>query len=391
MRYMGTKSRLIPHISPVLARHDGGVVDVFGGIGAVARSLRGRKVLVNDSMHFLGPIVAAEVCRRRMDTEVKLPEILSAARARLADSEGEYAERILHEEACTGSSELLREYMARDLTVDPDSTYELVSQYFGGTYFSLRQALVLDALRFAIDEIHEADDSEVVDGIVLRQTASSRDLAISAWLRCASVVINSPGHTAQFLKPTERGFPRVLRQWRRDAFAIFSDIVKSLTVRESDTLFGTASTAADIQLLESDLAMEGIATAYLDPPYTKDHYSRMYHVLETMYLYDYPRVTGVGRVRENRFRSAFSVATEAPRALTDCLDAIASRGLNLVLSYPSNGLLQRAGSRTVADLVEERFVLVKVIAIDHVHSTFGASKGAAASAVVEQLFVGRPR
>ena len=48
-----------------------------------------------------------------------------------------------------------------------------------------------------------------------------------------------------------------------------------------------------------------IKTIYIDPPYTNAHYSRFYHIPETLVLYDYPEIEFSGRYRTDRFQSGF--------------------------------------------------------------------------------------
>lgn len=126
---------------------------------------------------------------------------------------------------------------------------------------------------------------------------------------------------------------------------------------------------------------------YADPPYTKDHYSRMYHVLETMYLYDYPDSLGAGRMRSDRFRSGFSVKTEVEASFVAMVSAVRSRGADLLLSYPSEGLLS---SRTdVVDLVSDLMRVESVTRIKHSYSTVGASSGSRQTPGEEQLILAR--
>jgi adenine-specific DNA methylase len=66
---------------------------------------------------------------------------------------------------------------------------------------------------------------------------------------------------------------------------------------------------------------------YADPPYTRDHYSRFYHVLETMCLGDSPEVsttlltgegaTSRGLYRADRHQSPFCIKSQAPGAFRE--------------------------------------------------------------------------
>ena len=82
---------------------------------------------------------------------------------------------------------------------------------------------------------------------------------------------------------------------------------------------------------------------YADPPYTRDHYSRFYHVLETMCLRDNPAISKVmkdgslissrGAYREDRHQSDFCIRSAAPAAFELLFKAAREHDLPMVLSY----------------------------------------------------------
>ena len=84
---------------------------------------------------------------------------------------------------------------------------------------------------------------------------------------------------------------------------------------------------------------------YADPPYTRDHYSRYYHVLETMALRDDPQVSTTlirsggaprpsrGFYRADRHQSPFCIKLKAPGAFDRLFKGAALRHVPLVLSY----------------------------------------------------------
>jgi adenine-specific DNA methylase len=92
-----------------------------------------------------------------------------------------------------------------------------------------------------------------------------------------------------------------------------------------------------------DLFGAGSAVVYADPPYTRDHYSRFYHVLETMCLRDNPvpsrvikggsRVLSRGVYREDRHQSPFCIRSAAPGAFKALFNGARSFNLPIVLSY----------------------------------------------------------
>jgi len=65
----------------------------------------------------------------------------------------------------------------------------------------------------------------------------------------------------------------------------------------------------------------------------------MYHLHETLYLYDYPAVGGIGLARNDRFISSFSLKSRALDSILQLVKACRAAGSPLVLSYPKSGLI----------------------------------------------------
>jgi adenine-specific DNA methylase len=88
---------------------------------------------------------------------------------------------------------------------------------------------------------------------------------------------------------------------------------------------------------------EHFYTVYADPPYTRSHYSRYYHVLETMALRDRPKISmsniqsrfslSKGIYRDDRFSSAFGIRSKAEHEFEELFAVCRANRLNLVLSY----------------------------------------------------------
>ncbi len=67
----------------------------------------------------------------------------------------------------------------------------------------------------------------------------------------------------------------------------------------------------------------------------------------------------------------------------------AKTGADLVLSYPTNGLLHEIGTDPMLVLHKHYRKVECCFEISHLHSTFGASKGCAQSQVVEHIYLAR--
>lgn len=397
LRYMGTKRMLAPTVRAAIESLGprAAVADLFSGIGSVASRLAPDfPVLVNDSLAF-----TSVFARARFLESVRIP-LLDAARqlvgpfqARRAALRRQFRTRLEDETlALQAGTASLRAYMAsaphvgnseefarratRARTASGSRRYRMTTLYFSAGYFSTEQAIDLDALRYAIDTA---------------ELPCSREWLLAAWLSAAGALINSPGHSAQFLMPrNSRGAERIRRRWRRRVWETFLDRLEILTpvgsrewraqneVATNDALDFVRSTRAD-----------SISVFYADPPYTRDQYSRFYHVYESLFLYDFPESTGQGRYRAHRFHTAFSTRSGVHTAFASLVGTLAARGKPLVVSYPQDGLLERAGGDLEALLGE--FYSVRCAAeVPLQHSTLGAARGIRTKATLERIYVCKP-
>ena len=405
IRYMGTKRAIVPHVVSLveaLSEPRTRFADLFAGTGSVAASLANRNpVALNDALEFPVALARARFLRRsasfgprdlvRLESAVssKLQHLREGCIGAIREEDealrrGYRATRELIAAAQhVGNSDLHLEAarLARD-----SGSYRLVSLYFGRGYFSSEQAMMFDAYRWAIDELYPAAG----DGAGSARRAGVRDVLIAAWLIAASRVANGPGHTAQFLRATsESGFRRVSAYWRRAVPEEFRSGLAALL-----PLGGTEWRRRNWTLCADSTNLPASARQYLrrsllyaDPPYTKDHYSRFYHVLETMFKYDYPSSSGQGRIRSDRHLSDFSFRSRASWAFAQLGATAADLSSTLIVSYPSTGLLSRG---ELLDALAP-FGRVRIAAeLPHIHSTLGGSPGRASSGVVECLYVLEP-
>jgi adenine-specific DNA-methyltransferase len=396
LRYMGTKRALAPRVRDAVASLEkrGQVADLFSGMGSVATSMASTApVLTNDALAFtttfararflLGERVPAHQMARdlfpdfcvaydRLRDDFSLR--MSRERTALAFGRGELAD-FMNTAPHAGNSDWYRRNARRAADSGSVERYRLAVLYFSAGYFSTTQAAELDALRYAIDRFEE-------------RGAVSRDWLLAAWLGAAGVVINAPGHTAQFLKPgNDAIYKRIRRQWKRPVWPAFIDQLDAIQAVGTKKWRAGNEVCNDdaLTLLESP-DFDDVAVVYADPPYTKDHYSRFYHVYETLYRYDFPASRGTGRYPPDRFQTPFSLVRDVEEAFRKLFTGVAKRGLPLVLSYPDNGLLHR-GSTRVSALLEEYFSIRTTHHVTLQHSTLGASSGSRTKSAHEGVYV----
>lgn len=398
---MGTKRHIAHRVHRLVAEASGGgrVVDLFTGMGSVATQLADfRSVITNDALLFTGSLARARFTgSNRKVTPAEIIGLLKQRyRRHLATLSAEFRTQILREQQATEAGrEALFEYMASAThagncprarrsaqeakTSTGSSHYKLASLYYAAGYFGIRQAIQIDSLRYAIDMTDEI--------------AENRDWLIASWLAAAGRVINSPGHTAQFLKPTSKSIAsRIGSFWRRSIWEEFQrSLVDIKQVGSASWRRGNKVEISDaLNFLEAP-KRRNVGLIYADPPYTKDQYSRYYHVYETLYLYDYPEISGEGRARpsEDRFSTGFSLRSQVKSSFERLFDLVSELEVPLILSYPSQGLLSDAGC-TIQKIAEKRMRVTACESFGFEHSTMGAAQGNKTKLATENIYVCHP-
>jgi hypothetical protein len=96
---------------------------------------------------------------------------------------------------------------------------------------------------------------------------------------------------------------------------------------------------------------------FVDPPYSGVHYSRFYHVLETLARGECAAVSGNGRYPpiEERPHSRYSVSSESAEALRNLFKAVSCRGARAIVTFPQRRCSNGLSGRLVTDLAKEFF------------------------------------
>lgn len=377
IQYLGSKLRLLPEILAAVGEAANGraghACDLFSGSGVVSHALGAyapvvavdvqeySRVLASGLLHGASAQAAAldrlSIEARRSASHAALEEAIAPLAtleaACLAEAAAGHPARLdeliehasLQRFAAGAASPpawlgaplfAAHRLFQRSLELRADSQ---LTRLYGGSYFSFSQAIALDALRRAIAALPPAE----------------HDLALGALLSTASAVVNTVGK--QFAQPIRLRkkdgsyrqilVERTLADRRGDVFTIYDDWLARWRS-------AVASTPHDHRAVRSDYAdflsswHEPISVVYADPPYTIDHYSRFYHVLETLCLYDEPRLAtmrkgGVptvmrGLYRTERRQSPFCIPSAVEGAFEALFRGVAHQGAPLVLSYsPDRG------------------------------------------------------
>jgi adenine-specific DNA-methyltransferase len=394
--YMGTKRDLAPAVCDVIRHSQKGVMlDVFAGMCSVGEHVApARQVWSNDVQVF-----AAEVARALFASRDEPPNTILTAdihfdafeehRLRLAN---DFRTSIEREDALAHSPSfevfvkrkkaLTRARVLELARKRRRHGHDLFTALYSDSYFGIRQGIDADSIVEAVRGAHQ--NGKISDD-------HKRWLTIGLG-RALLKIANSTGHFAQYLEPQRFSYKRFISQRNRSLWSewLFSigdqQAAGNVDWRRRNKCFNQ-----DSLLLLPSLCGGGepLAVIYADPPYTDDQYSRFYHIFETLVLYDYPATSGVGLYRPNRFCSRFSLKSKAVQAIDTLVGAAAKCGADLVLSYPTNGLVWESGANPQRILATHYRKVECCYSLPHTHSTFGASKGSARANVTERIYWAR--
>lgn len=420
VHYLGNKTKIINEIKEEISNITSQgeyVVDLFSGSGVVAQNLAENFIVIANDVQNYSKIITSVLLKRNLDkfqissySDLINSESYIKNKEKLCDlfrKPLEYEQKILGNSDYEGLASLcecgvfyngknlnrdllpfIKEVFGESLNLFTDknlievrknqSVYMLFTLYFSNGYFSLEQCIEIDSLRCAIDNVNGMNFNEDVEKQVL----------VTCLIHSISQIVSSVGKNfAQPIKIKDKNgkvkthsIVRCMRDRKMKIDSIFNSIYSKLL--RSNKIISDENIAYCLDSIEvfNNEIVKKAKTFYLDPPYTIDHYSRFYHVLETLIKYDYPEmqekiVNGKsmlmnGRYRNDRFQSKFSIQTEGQIELEKVISKIYDLKANLVLSYSESDISKMTRSRVInkerlMQIIYKYYKNVKVLNLDH--------------------------
>lgn len=420
IHYMGNKSRYLDAIEQVVesvAEPGSAACDLFAGTAVVTRRLAQRRPVVSADIQAYSQILARALTQPTLFSAVEVDELRGVACDWLQTVRPQTEQLLSFEVEAQATAAIEPARLAAliehgSFVADDDGPPELsaakqraregltpdnatLTWYYGGVYFSYAQALELDALRHAI-----------------RVVSGNNETLIAAIMGTASDAVSTVGnHFAQPVQPRGRD-GSLKRSWvasvsRSRQYSVLDGFGRWSARYQAMRPIQHGCTAIQSDFLQtlSGLGPE-VGVIYADPPYTRDHYSRFYHVLETIALDDDPGVSPAqgssapsrGLYRVDRHQSPFSIRSQVRPAFQELFAGAKRLGVPLVLSYSpmSEGTKARPETRLVSvdaliALAREYFIDVSLVEIaESSHSRFNRVElNAAVEGSAEVLLVAR--
>lgn len=339
MKYMGSKRSMLQNglgeaiaaAAPTSKRF----IDLFTGSASVAWHVAQRfdlPVLASDLQSFAVVLAKSVLLRRAPLTQTVFDEWLGRATHHVTSTDFFVLADGNQKSIGTNDISVVAEEARR---ICEPSKFIIASAY-GGFYFSPLQSIWLDSFRST-----------------LPMDPRERNVCLAALIWAASRAAAAPGHTAQPFKPNATAGKFLREAWKKDVVVLLRssfDHIRSLHSRcIGEALVNDANTVA-ASLQEGDLA-------FIDPPYSSVHYSRFYHVLETLTKYEPFVATGEGRYPppHDRPQSLYSQQRNSLEALQSLFRSISLAGASAIVTFPAGAASNGISGEDVLDAAADHF------------------------------------
>lgn len=273
--------------------------------------------------------------------------------------------------------------------------YMLFSLYYLNGYFSLFQCNVIDSVRYAIDKIDNEEKKQYLLFLLLHAIS---EVTCSVGKQFAQPLKLKDKN----LKIKELSAKRCIRDWKLDIIEKMENMHEKFSKEIKVGLYINEVYNLEIDSLLFMLKEKKGLIYYLDPPYTIEHYSRFYHVLEVLVDYNYPKLEKRiikgreqllnGRYPINRFQSPLSIISKAKEQFERMFKSISESESKLVLSYSdaeNEGRSRVVTRNDLIKLLEKYFKKVEIYEIEHNYKKLNKDElNIAEKSTRELIFIG---
>lgn len=289
---MGNKNKLlnfiIPHILNNSSKNDV-ICELMAGTSCVSYALKNKRKIYTNDIQYYSYIISNALIKNNS-------KVISSESA-INDLEEKYQMNL------------------------KSHKYNFFEKNYSDTYFSSKQCIEIDSIRYAINYIKDI---------------YIKSLYLVALMHAMCVCEATSGHFAQYLPSDHPRLKKIKCRSIWDEFLKKCNNFKKIVFSKYENKCFNLNYMNLIELPEFD----DVSLVYIDPPYTGEQYSRFYHVLETICKYDNPKLEFKGLYRTDRFTSNFSLKTKAFDEFEKLFSALASKNKKIVLSYSTKGLIK---------------------------------------------------
>lgn len=363
IKYMGSKTKILPFVlSGIQKIYTGGVCDLFAGSGSLAGALSNQVPIISNDIQEYSSILAKTYLTDWNDGNVRIDLVLEKAR----EYHQKYYIDFIHDYQYPSNLSLEEfnsiEKKSQNLIYsDFNNKWHLFTKNYSGTWWSTEQCTWIDSLRKSIEDFK---DSTVYNTL------------LSSLMYAVAYNSQGTGHYAQYRDAKTISSMTDISKYRSKSILDF--FVRK--ANESLIQMRTSPNHIKHSIISKDYldCLENVKgyTVYADPPYCFVHYSRFYHALETLILYDFPELQTKngevvkGRYRTNRHQSPFCIKTQVESAFLNMFSLIKKNNCSLALSYSNTGMIS---IERIIELANNYFKnsQLSLMDIDYTHMTMG--------------------
>ncbi len=365
IKYMGSKSKIMGFVLAGINEvyDEGALCDLFAGSASIAGAVRQQVAIHSNDIQAYSGVLAQAYLESYSYAEMPAASALIAEAGKIVARNSALLKisidyrTIKSLEAFNAAERKQLKLIDREFEWD----WHFFTKTYSGTWWSAQQCLWIDALR----EVAE----RYKDKPCYAQILASLMFAMS-------YTSQGTGHFAQYRDAnTETGMADIGIYRKRELQPYFIKKYEDVSSRLTKSVPIQPHKVTTLDFKDC-LAQFSGGTVYADPPYCFVHYSRFYHALETVVLYDEPEIQKIndehvkGRYREGRHQSPFCIKTQVKQAFSDLFDGVQQSRSNLVLSYSNTGMIS---IEEVSQLAKKIFSKkkIEILLTDHTHMTLG--------------------
>lgn len=364
LKYMGSKREIIDFVKESVEALDvqtPWLCDLFSGTGVVGGSFKGQYNIHANDIQAYSSILAhtylGEFKKFSNPTRVdkirqKVMVFVNQFYSKHSDLNFEYDEfQSLADFAKVEKAQ--QDLMEKDFHIG----FHLFTKFYSGTYWSFDQCVWIDSIRAVAEQYKGKPEYYII---------------LSSLIFAMSYTSQSTGHYAQYRDAhKESSMLDIMVYRKKELWPFFErkfiELTNSIIESPNDYKVTNLDYADCLRIVE-----EG-SIVYADPPYQSVHYSRFYHVLETLVKYDYPKVLYKGRYREDRHQSPFCKKGTVDQAFLNLYEGAKFRNSHLILSYSDTGMISLEKIKSLGNQVFGQKYRTTVLEKDHKHSNMGRS------------------
>ena len=362
---MGSKSKIMDFVfEGINETYQGGIIcDLFSGSGSLAGALRQQcPVHSNDIQSYAGVLANTYNKAYKILNMPTADQLLNNAEEIYKRNKKSLGLQInfpkeISLEDFNNQEEVQKKLINRQFKRD----WHLFVKNYSGTWWSSDQCLWIDSIRQVAEEYSENPIYPTI---------------LSSLMFAMAYASQGTGHYAQYRDAkTESSMADILIYRKRDIPSYFRRKYYEILdwIPSKEPIYNHKVTALDYSDCLSQL---NGGLVYADPPYCFVHYSRFYHALETLILYDYPELqikagkVVKGRYREERHQSPFCIKSQVESSFKKLFNGVSNANSNLVLSYSNTGMISLELLEEVALEILHDYK-IEILTTDHKHMTLG--------------------